>query len=77
MLLGLYNAELRKTFLTFMPKEMMHESEIKAVLDHQLTNLRTCKLNPRAPAQDMAGLRSTYGYEKNGNERPDGMLPPP
>ena len=31
MLLGLYNAELRKTCLIFMPK---HESEIKAVLDH-------------------------------------------
>ena len=55
MLLGLYNAELRKTCLIFMPK---HESEIKAVLDHQLINLRTYNQDPRAPAQDMAGLRS-------------------
>ena len=38
--MGLYNAELRKTCLTFMPKEIKHEREIKAVLDHQLVNLR-------------------------------------
>ena len=30
MLLGLYNAELRKTCLTFMPKEIKHEQEIKS-----------------------------------------------
>ena len=35
MLLGLYNAELRKTCLMFMPKEIKHKREIKAVLDHQ------------------------------------------
>ena len=34
MLLGLYDAELRKTCLIFMPKEIKHEREIKAVLDH-------------------------------------------
>ena len=63
MLLGLYNAELRKTCLMFMPKEIKHKREIKAVLDHQLMNLRTYNQDPRAPAQDMAGQRSTYGYE--------------
>ena len=60
MFLGLYNAELRKTCLTFMPKEIKHEREIKAVLYHQLVNLRTYNMDPRAPAQDMAGLHSTY-----------------
>lgn len=40
MLLGLYNAELRKTCLMFIPKEIKHKREIKAVLDHQLVNLR-------------------------------------
>ena len=54
-LLGLYSAELRKTCLTFMTKEIKHESEIKDVLGHQLTNLRTYNLDHRAPAQDMAG----------------------
>ena len=49
----------------FMPKEIKHEREIMAVLDHQLVNLRTYNQDPRAPAQDMAGLRSTYVYEKN------------
>ena len=39
MLMGLYNAELRKNCLIFMPKEIKHESEIRAVLDDQLTNL--------------------------------------
>ena len=34
MLLGLYNPELRKTCLMFMPREIKHEREIKAVLDH-------------------------------------------
>ena len=65
MLLGLYIAELRKTCLMFMPKEIKHKREIKAVLDHQLVNLRTYNLDPRAPAQDMAGLQSTYRYDKS------------
>ena len=65
MLMGLYNAELRKTCLTFMPKEIKHEREIKAVLDHQLVNLRTYNMDPRAQAQDMAGLQSTYGYDRS------------
>ena len=65
MLLGLYNAELRKTCLMFMPKEIKHEREIKAVLDHQLLNLRTNNLDPRAPAQDMTGLQSMYMYDKS------------
>ena len=60
MLLGLYNAELRKTCLMFMPKDIKHEREIKALLDHQLVNLRTYNLDPRAPAQDMDDLQSTY-----------------
>ena len=40
MLMGLYNAELRKTCLTFMPKEIKHEREIKAVLDYQPEDLQ-------------------------------------
>ena len=46
VLLGLYNAELRKTCLMFMPKDIKHEREIKAVLDHQLVNLRTYNIDP-------------------------------
>ena len=65
VLLGLYNAELRKTCLMFMLKEIKHEREIKAVLYHQLVNLRTYNLDPRAPAQDMAGLQSTYTYDRS------------
>ena len=65
MVVGLYNAELRKTCLMFMPKDIKHELEIKAVLDHQLVNLRTYNMDPRAPAQDMAGLQSTYGYDRS------------
>ena len=75
MLLGLYNAELRKTCLTFMPKEIKHEREIKAVLDHQLVNLRTYNMDPRAQAQDMAGLqgyRAIYGYEQGQRDIEDG-----
>jgi hypothetical protein len=67
ILLGLYNSELRKTCLLFMPKEIKHEREIKAVLDHQLVNLR-------APAQDMAGLQSTYGYDKSEMTKANEML---
>ena len=74
MLLGLYNAELRKTCLMFMPKEIKHKGEIKAVLDHQLVNLRTCNLDPKAPAQDMAGLQSTYGYDKSKMTKANEML---
>ena len=74
MLMGLYNAELRKTCLIFMPREIKHESEIRTVLDHQLTNLRTYNQDPRVPSQDMAGLRSTYGYEKGTADRTDEML---
>ena len=50
LLLGLYNAELRKTILFFMPKEIKHENKIKAVLDHQLVNLRTYNTDSRAPS---------------------------
>ena len=74
MLLGLYNAEMRKTCLTFMPKEIKHEREIKAVLDHQLVNLRTYNMDPRAPAQDMAGLHSTYGYDRSETSKANEML---
>ena len=76
MLLGLYNAELRKTCLTFMPKEIKHEREIKAVLDHQLVNLRTHNMDPRAPAQDMSGLHSTYGYDRSEMSKANKMLKP-
>ena len=72
MLLGLYNTELKKTCLMFMPRELKHESEIKAVMDHQLINLRTYHTDPRAPSQDLSGLRSTYYYEKDGKS--DQML---
>ena len=73
-LLGLYNAELRKTCLMFMPKEIKHEQEIKAVLDHQLVNLRTYNIDPRAPAQDMAGLHSTYGDNRSEMSKANKML---
>ena len=74
ILLGLYNAELRKTWLLFMPKDNKHEREIKAVLDHQLVSMRTYNLDPRAPAQDMAGLQSTYGYDKSDITKVNEML---
>ena len=74
MLLGLYNAELRETFLMFMPKDIKHEREIKAVLDHQLVNLRTYNLDPRALPQDMAGLQSTYKYDKGDITKANKML---
>ena len=63
MLMGLYNADLRKTCLIFMPKEIKHEREIKVVLDHQLINLWTCNMDPRAPAQGMSGLLSNAMQE--------------
>ena len=74
MLMGLYNADLRKTCLIFMPKEIKHEREIKAVLDHQLVNLRTYNLDPRAPAQDMSGLHSTYGNERSEMSKANELL---
>ena len=74
MLLGLYSAELRKTCLTFMPKEIKHEREIKAVLDHQLVNLRTYNMVPRAPAQDMSSPHSTYGYDRSEMSKANKML---
>ena len=57
-----------------MPREIKHESEIRAVLDHQLTNLRTYTQDPRVPSQDMAGLRSTYGYDKGTADHTDELL---
>ena len=74
MLLGLYNAELRKTCLMFMPKDIKHEQEIKAVLDHQLVNLRTYNMDPRAPVQDIAGLQSTFGYDRSKTAKANKML---
>ncbi len=56
MIMGLYNTEMKKTCL-FLPKDLQHESEIKAVSDHhQLVNLRTYNTDLRAPSQDMADL---------------------
>ena len=55
MLLGLYNAELRKPCRMVMPKGIKHVREVKAIQDHQLVNLRMYNMDPRAPAQDMAG----------------------
>ena len=40
MLMGLYYAELKETCLFFMPKELQHKNEIKAVLDRQLSQDR-------------------------------------
>ena len=67
--MGLYNAELRKTCLTFMPKEIKYEREIKAVLDHQLINLRTW-----IREQDMAELHSTYGNDGSEMSKANEML---
>ena len=58
----------------FMPKDIKHEREIKAVLYHQLVNLRTYNMDPRAPAQDMAGLQSTYGYDNSEMTKANKML---
>ena len=49
------------------PKELKHKNKIRAVLDHQLVNLRTYNIDPRAPSHDLAGLRSTYNFETVGN----------
>jgi len=57
-----------------MPKEIKHEMEIKAVLDHQLVNLRTYNLDPGAPAQDVAGLQSTNRYDKSEISKAHEML---
>ena len=57
-----------------MPKEFKHEREIKAVLDHRLVNLRTYNLDPRTPAQEMAGLQSTYGYANSEMTKANEML---
>ena len=57
-----------------MPKEIKHEREIKAVLDHQLINLRTYNMDPRAPAQDMSGLHSTYGNDGSEMSKANEML---
>ena len=46
MLMGLYNAELKETCLFWMPKELQHENEIKAVLDHKLVNMRMYNMDP-------------------------------
>ena len=58
----------------FMPKDIKHEKEIKAVLAHQLVNLRTYNLDPGAPAQDLAGLQSTYRYDKSKITKANKML---
>ena len=47
---------------------------LKAVLDHQLVNLMTYNMDPRAPAQDMTGLHSTYGYDKSETSKDNEML---
>ena len=57
-----------------MSEEIKHEQEIKAVLDHQLVNLRTYNMDRRAPAQDMAGLHSTYGYDRSEMSKVNEML---
>ena len=53
---------------------MEYMARIKAVLDHQLVNLRTYNLDPWAPAQDMVGLQSTYGYDKSEMNKANEML---
>ena len=67
MLMGLYNAELRKTCLNFMPKELKQENEIKAVLDQQLVNFRKYNMYSRVPSQDMAWIRKVGSFETMGN----------
>ncbi len=61
MLMGLYQAELKKHAYG-----TANESEIKAILDHQLVNMRTFNTDPRAPSYYMAELRSTYSFETEG-----------
>ena len=39
--MGLYNIELKKTCLFFMPEEFKHENKIKTVLDSQLKTTYT------------------------------------
>ena len=46
--------------------ELQYESEIKAILDHQLVNMRTFHTDPRAPSYYMAELRSTYSFATEG-----------
>ena len=44
--------------LFFMPKELKHENKIKALLEHQLIDLKTYNTDPSAPSHDLNGLRS-------------------
>ena len=74
ILMRLYNTELRKTCLFFLPKEIQHENKIKAVLDNQLVNLKTYNTDPRSPSHEMAGLRITYSFKKNVDTRSVEML---
>ena len=37
-------------------------------------NLRAYNLDPKAPAQDIAGLQSTYGYDKSEITKTNEML---
>ena len=41
--------------------------EIKAIHNYQLVNLRMFNTDPRALSHGMAGLRSTYSFETEGN----------
>ena len=41
--------------------------EIKAILNYQLVNIRMFNTDPRALSHGMAGLRSTYSFETEGN----------
>ena len=36
-------------------------------MDHQFVNLRTNNADPRVPSHYLAGLRSTYSFETEGN----------
>ena len=69
MLMGLYHVELRKTCLLFMPKELQYESQIKAILDYWLVNMRRVNTDPRVPSHDMGGLRNTYSFQTEGKKR--------
>ena len=55
--MGLYTAALKKSCLFFMPKELKHKNEIKAVLHCELINLRTYNTDPRAPSEDRTSTR--------------------
>ena len=66
MILGLYHMEQKRTCLQFMHKVLQFKSEFKAILDHQLVNMRMINTETRSLSHDMAGLKSSYSFEIEG-----------